>query len=329
MNEYLIIRLSSFGDIVHAIPAFAALRRREPGARISWAIEPKGREILSLVDGLDEVILIGERGWRKKLRNRDRIAIDFQGLLKSAWIGRLSGSRRRLGFGAGNLREPTARWFYTEKSAPLSEDDHVIFKNLKLLELLGYRENLVRFPLTIPEDLVRSVESRLAGTGWKHGQRPVLFNVGAAWPTKRWFPERWIETLRRLDRSGIFPALLWGNEEERRIAEAVGREADVPLLPFFSVGETFALLKSADLLVSGDTFALQAAGAVGLPAVAIFGPTNPNRNGPFTPKDRVVYHELPCGRCYRRTCPNPKCLDAVTADEVLQAVRDVLSHREK
>lgn len=324
MNEYLLIRLSSLGDIVHAIPAFAALRRREPGARISWVVEPKGREILNLVDDLDEVILIGEHGWREKLRNRDRVALDFQGLLKSAWIGRLSGSRRRLGFGAGNLREPAARWFYTEKSVPLSEDDHVIFKNLKLLELLGYEENLVRFPLTIPEDLVRSVESRLAEKGWKHGQRPVIFNVGAAWPTKRWFPERWTETLRRLDRAGIFPALLWGNEEERRIAEAVGRGADVPLLPFFSVGETFALLKSAGLLVSGDTFALQAAGAVGLPSVAVFGPTNPRRNGPFTPKDRIVYHELPCGRCYRRSCPNPKCLEAVTVDEVLRAIRDAL-----
>jgi len=329
MNEYLIIRLSSLGDIVHAIPAFAALRRREPGARISWVVEPKGREILNLVDGLDEVILAGEPGWRKKLRNRDRVALDFQGLLKSAWIGRISGSRRRLGFGAGNLREPMARWFYTEQAAPLSEDDHVIFKNLKLLELLGYGEKLVRFPLTIPEDLVRSVENRLTGAGWKHGQRSVIFNVGAAWPTKRWFPERWIETLRRLDRDVIFPALLWGDEEERRIAEAVGRGADVPLLPFFSVGETFALLKSSALLVSGDTFALQAAGAVGLPAVAIFGPTNPRRNGPFSPKDRVVYHELPCGRCYRRACPNPKCLEAVTADEVLGAIQEALIHREK
>jgi heptosyltransferase-1 len=328
MNKYLIIRLSSLGDIVHSIPAVAALRRREPEARISWVVAPKGREILNLVDGLDEVIVVGEPGWRKRLRDRDRVALDFQGLLKSAWIGRLSGARRRLGFGPGNLREPAARWFYTEKASPLSEDDHVIFKNLKLLELLGYQENLVRFPLIIPEKISRSVENRLAETGRKHDQRPVLFNVGAAWPTKRWFPERWIETLRRLDRSGIFPALLWGNEEERRIAEAVGRAADVPLLPFFSIGETFALLKNAALLVSGDTFALQAAGAVGLPAVAIFGPTNPRRNGPFTPKDRVVYHELPCGRCYRRSCPNPKCLDAVTADEVSRAIEDSLNRRE-
>jgi len=324
MNEYLIIRLSSLGDIVHAIPAFAALRRRDPGARISWVVGPKGREILTLVDGLDEIIVVGEPGWRVQLRNRSRIALDFQGLLKSAWIARRSGSRRRLGFGAGNLREPAARWFYTEKAAPLSEDNHVIYKNLRLLELLGFKEEVIRFPLRIPENLVASAGSRLAEAGRKAGARPVIFNVGAAWPTKRWHPERWVETLRGLDRSGIFPALLWGTEEERRVAERIGREADVPVLPFISVAETFALLKSSALLVSGDTFALQAAGAVGLPAVAIFGPTNPRRNGPFTPRDRVVYHELPCGRCYRRSCPDPKCLTAVTAEEVLRAIRDAL-----
>ncbi|HNQ81699.1 MAG TPA: glycosyltransferase family 9 protein [Candidatus Aminicenantes bacterium] len=328
MNEYLIIRLSSLGDIVHALPAFAALRRREPEARISWVVEPKGREILDLVEGLDEIIAVGEPGWTEKLRRRDRIALDFQGLLKSAWIGWRSRSRRRLGFSAGNLREPAARWFYTETAPPLSEDDHVILKNLRMLELLGYKETLVRFPLSVPAALVQAAHERLSALGWNPGLRPVIFNVGAAWPTKRWFPERWTETLRRLDRAGLFPALLWGTEEERRTAEDVGRASGVPVLPFFSVRETFGLLKISALIVSGDTFALQAAAAVGLPAVAVFGPTNPRRNGPFTPRDRVVYHELPCGRCYRRACPDPKCLKAVAVDEVLEAVREALASSE-
>ncbi|MHB8054113.1 MAG: glycosyltransferase family 9 protein [Candidatus Aminicenantales bacterium] len=328
MKKFLIIRLSSLGDIVHAIPAFAALRRAEPDARISWVVSSKGREILELVDGLDEIIVTGEPGWRKSLRDRDRIALDFQGLLKSAGIGRLSGARRRLGFAAENLREPAARWFYTEMAEPMSEDGHVVLKNLKLLELLGLRDNLVRFPLSVPEGISIWVRSRLEEAGWSRDRPLVIFNIGAGWPTKRWFSDRWIETLRRLDRPDIFPVLLWGNEEERRIASDIGLAAATPVLPFFSVRETFALLNEAALLVSGDTFALQAGGAVGLPTVAIFGPTNPHRNGPFAAGDRVVYHELPCGRCYRRKCPNPKCLDAVTVEEVVRAVQEALSGHE-
>jgi lipopolysaccharide heptosyltransferase I len=325
MKKFLVIRTSSLGDIVHAIPAFAALRRAEPEARISWVVSPKGKPILELVAGLDEIITVGEPGWKNALRDRDRIALDFQGLIKSAWMGRLSGARRRLGFASVNLREPLARFFYTEQSPLLSEDDHVILKNIRLLELLGFTDRTVRFPLSVPEGLIRGVEDRLSETGYRPSRTLAVFNVGASWTTKRWLPERWTETLRKIDRSRLFPVLLWGTSEEQRTAAKIGVEASVPLLPFLGLAETFALFKKAAVLVSGDTFALQAACAVGLPVVALFGPTNPLRNGPFTPRDRVVYHELPCGRCYRRSCPNPKCLTAIEVDEVVRAIDEVLT----
>jgi lipopolysaccharide heptosyltransferase I len=324
MDDFLLIRLSSLGDIVHALPAFAALRRHRPEARISWVVSPKGREILDLVDGLDEIIVVGTPGWTAKLRRRDRVAVDFQGLLKSAWIGRFSGARRRLGYNRSNLRESLARLFYTESLAPISENDHVILKNLRLLRLLGIEDTRVRFPLTIPLPLKESVEAKLAALGLKPDRRLAVFNVGAAWPTKRWLPERWAEAIRSLDRTRVNPVLLWGSPEERQTAEEIGRKADAPLLPFLSVQEIFGLLKNAALLISGDTFALQAACAVGLPVVAIFGPTSPERNGPFSARDKVAYHELPCSHCYRRACPNPKCLAAVTADDVSALIRESL-----
>jgi ADP-heptose:LPS heptosyltransferase len=325
MDDFLLIRLSSLGDIVHALPAFAALRRHRPEARISWVVSPKGREILDLVDGLDEIIVIGTPGWTAKLRRRDRVALDFQGLLKSAWIGRFSGARRRLGFNRSNLREPLARLLYTESLAPISENDHVILKNLRLLRLLRIEDTKVRFPLTIPLPLTETVGAKLAALGLKPDRRLAVFNVGAAWPTKRWLPERWGEAIRSLDRTRVNPVVLWGTPEERQTAEEIGRNADALLLPFLSVQEIFALLKSSALLVSGDTFALQAACAVGLPVVAIFGPTIPERNGPFSVRDKVAYHELPCSRCYRRACPNPKCLAAVTAEEVTALIRESLT----
>jgi len=325
MEDFLLIRLSSLGDIVHTLPALAALRRHRPEARLTWVVSPKGREILDLVDGLDEVVVVGTPGWTSRLRRRGRVVLDFQGLLKSAWIGRLSGARRRLGFARANLREPLARLFYTESLERIAESDHVILKNLRLLRLLEIEDTRVRFPLTVPASLTEAVEAKLAASGLKPDRRLAVFNVGAAWPTKRWFPERWVEVIRSLDRSRVNPVLLWGTPEERKTAEEIGRNADAPLLPFLSVREIFAVLKSAALLISGDTFALQAACAVGLPVVAIFGPTIPERNGPFSARDKVAYHELPCSRCYRRACPNPKCLAAVTAEEVSGLIRESLT----
>jgi heptosyltransferase-1 len=324
MEEFLIIRLSSLGDIIHTLPAFAALRRRFPQAGISWAVSPAGRRILDLVPGLDEIIEVGEDEWLRRLRRRDRTALDFQGLIKSGVIAWRSRARRRLGFGGKNLREPLARFFYTEELPEIPEDDHVISKNLGLLRLLGIEEERFEFPLVLPEGLRETVGRKLAGLGWTPGRRLVVFNVGAAWPTKRWFPERWAAVIATLDRNSYFPVLLWGGDDERRLAEAAAGSSGAPLLPFLTIPEILALLREASLLVSGDTFALQAACALGVPVVAIFGPTNPRRNGPFIAGDKVAYHELACSRCYKRTCDSIDCLKAVTAEEVIGLVGEAL-----
>jgi lipopolysaccharide heptosyltransferase I len=324
MEKFLIVRLSSLGDIVHTLPAFAALRLGFPQARISWVVSPAGARILRLVRGLDEIIEVGENGWRGFLRDWDRTALDFQGLIRSGWIAWRSRARRRLGFGAKNLREPLARIFYTERLPEIPEDSHVILKNLRLLRLVGIEDERFEFPIAVPDGLREDVRRKLASLGRRPDQRVVIFNVGAAWPTKRWSPDRWTEVLASLDRAAFFPALLWGKDDERVLAEKIGRASGTAVFPFLTLEEVLALLKEAALLVSGDTFALQAACALGTPVVGIFGPTHPRRNGPFSPRDRVAYHEIECSRCYKRSCDSLACLNAIKAEEVSALVREVL-----
>jgi lipopolysaccharide heptosyltransferase I len=326
MPDFLIVRLSSLGDIVHAIPAFAALRRAHPQARIRWVVEKKGKEILDFVPGLDEVIVRGERGWRKRLRGRDQIALDFQGLLKSAFIARLSGAKRRLGFHAANLRERSAGMFYTDRLDPVSEAGHVIAKNLSLLRLIGVEavERRFEFPLLIPEELMNAVCDRIGPARCLGSRGLAVFNVGAAWPSKRWDARNWIALLDILEHDHIHPILLWGTAEERFVAERIKERTDVALAPFLTVRETMALLRKATLVVSGDTFALQAACALGVPVVGLFGPTNPLRNGPFEERDKVVYHEIRCSRCYRHDCESLDCMKLITPEEVAEKVRAVL-----
>jgi lipopolysaccharide heptosyltransferase I len=316
MDRYLIIRLSSLGDIIHTLPALAALRRHQPESRIAWVVGENGRAILDLTRGIDEVIVLGSPDWRSRVRSRDQVALDFQGLLKSALISWFSGSRRRIGFNRANLKEPLAGLFYTERLGPVPEEDHVIRKNLALLRAIGIDDDRIEFPLVIPDPLIEKARVLTGDLGLPPGRPFILINTGAAWASKRWRPEKWIGVAERLKACGLPMLLLWGNTDERAIADAVGRTTGVPLVPFLSLPEVMALIQAASLLISGDTFALQVACALSVPVVGIFGPTNPARNGPFRAEDRVAFREMDCSLCYKRDCPDLRCLEILTSKEV-------------
>ena len=326
MDSFLIIRLSSLGDIIHALPAYAVLRKGFPEARLSWVVEKAGREILNLVLGIDDIVVRGEKGWLRKLRLRDRTAIDFQGLIKSAVLARLSGARRRIGFSGKNLKEPAAAIFYTERLSAFEETGHVIGKNIRLLETLGLPPGTggYEFPLVIPEDARRRVATTLETLGREPARKVVLCNVGAAWESKRWPAERWIELLPAMRRDDLFPLLLWGNAAERETAVTIAARTGVPAAPFFTIPEVLALIAASGLLISGDTFALQAACALDVPVVALFGPTDPKRNGPFRDRDRTAQALMDCRPCWKRDCPTTPCMDAIAAADVAKLVTEVL-----
>ncbi len=330
MDNFLIIRLSSLGDIIHTIPAFSALRKNFPEANISWVVETKGREILDFVPGIDKTIVAHTEGWhlhrkkfwteisrlKRELKNENQIALDFQGLAKSGLIAFISGSKKRIGFHRKNLREPLSAFFYTERLEEIPETIHVISKNLKLLTRTGIQEEKYEFPLALPAELSEAVKAKLRKIGYDEQKKLVLFNVGAAWETKRWFPEKWIELIEMMKTTEFFSLLLWGNEEEKSLATEIHKKTQIPLAPSFSLKEVMALVKESSLLVSGDTFSLQVACALSRPVVGIFGPSNPRRNGPFSPRDKVVFHEMECSNCYKRRCPTIECLKKITPQEV-------------
>lgn len=332
MDKFLIIRLSSLGDIIHTLPAFSALRNYFPEAKISWLVENKGKDILDFVPGIDRTIVLASKKRRaiskifwaeflrvvREIRQKDQIVLDFQGLIKSGLFAFLSKSKTRVGFHKKNLRESGASIFYTEYLDPISEKMHIVSKNLKLLKRIGIQNDTFEFPLQIPETLSTSVLEKIREQGYRGDNRLVVLNVGAAWETKRWFAERWIELIRILKEKnlGLFFLLLWGTETERALAEDIHAKTDSTIAPQLSLKEVMALIKEADLLISGDTFALQVACALSRPVVGLFGPTSPKRNGPFNEQDRVAFHEMECSHCYKRKCSNPKCLKKITPEEV-------------
>ncbi len=340
MDNYLIIRLSSLGDIIHTLPAFSALRQNNPEAKIAWIVEENGKEILDLVPGIDNIIVANTKGWkvtsskswlefkhfRKIIRNRNQTTLDFQGLAKSGLVSYLSRAKRRLGFHRKNLKEPIASLFYTDQLEEVPETIHVIQKNLKLLSLVGIEANEFHFPIAIPDIHHQTIHKILPDLGYTDSQKLIILNVGAAWITKRWDPKKWIKLINHLktDRNNLFFLLLWGNEEEKKSANLIHEETSISVAPFLTLTEVIALIKRADLLVSGDTFALQVASALSTPVVGLFGPTTPSRNGPFRPNDRVAFHEMECSHCYKRKCKTAECLEKITAEEVRDLFLEVL-----
>ena len=338
MEKFLIIKFSALGDIIHTIPAFSALRKRFPEAEIIWVVKKNGKEILDLVPGIDRLVIDHTREFGKNLRKitldffrlykefkeRNQIALDFQGLMKSGFLAFLSRAEKRIGFHKNNLREPLASVFYTDTLEEIPENNHVIRKNLKLLTVIGIHEEQLEFPLLFPEHLTESVWVKLKNIGYDGRKKLILFNIGANWETKRWAPEKWVLLAKLMKRGDFFPVILWGNEEEKSLALKIHYDTHIPLSPSFSIKEVMGLMREASLLISGDTFALHAACALSVPVVGIYGPTLPQRNGPFNTKARVMVHEIECSFCRKRHCESVECLKNISPSEVAESAFQLL-----
>ena len=331
-HRFLLVRLGSLGDVIHAIPTAAALRARFPEARIDWLVGPRYVPLLEMVRGIDSRIPVNTRrpvqtvSTLRDLRHVGYTAvIDLQGLLKSALLARAVGAERTIGFEREHLRERTAAPFYSHRVAPAG-GAHVIFKNLALLEPLGPpppRLVQVSFPLEIPHSpAADAVRARFAGEPY------AVINPGAAWPNKRWPTDRFGALAAALrDRFGLRSLVLWGPGEET-LAEQVSSASSgaAELAPPTAITDLFAIARDARVLISGDTGPLHIGGAAGTPLVALFGPTLAERNGPWSAEDVVLSRTQGCVCLYRRRCRRgAPCIDEIQLPEVIDAVERRLS----
>jgi lipopolysaccharide heptosyltransferase I len=354
----LIIKLSSIGDVVHTLPAAALLRRALPDARIAWVAERRASAIVKDSPVIDELIELDTRAWRRdfltgstmgvraqlnQLRrapnvngagNAD-IAIDFQGLIKSGLVALASRANRRIGFATGDLREKASKLLLTEQ-VETSEVNHVIEKNLTLARaaIAGsvttpsgeerVSNNRYEFPITISADDERFVEAAIEN----HRGPFAIVNPGGGWPTKLWPSERYAQLADWLwSECGLSSFVTFGPGEEA-LARAVASNArSSAVRPLASTLKQFvALVRRAALFVGGDTGPLHLAAAGGTPIVGLYGPTSPERNGPFDPRDITVGRDLWCrADCHRRSCWHWECMD-IPMKDVQRAVFERLAN---
>ncbi len=342
--KLLFVKLGSIGDVVHTLPSLAAVRRALPSAEISWVVEHGAAEILRdnpLLNRLIEVDTKALRRWpvsgetllapRQQLRRLRAssfdTALDFQGLLKSAFIGRLSGAKLRYGFSREALREPASRFLLT-KTIPVPVDSHVIVKNLTLAAgALGIPvpsdPDEFEFPIAINAGHQAEADSAIKDFQTEY----AILNPGGGWPTKLWSPERFGALSDELwTQFGLSSVVTYGPGERElaeRVVDAAGlgraHSRDLSLKGFY------ALAKRASVYVGGDTGPTHLAVAARAPVVALFGPTEWWRNGSPRSSDICVErNEIDCRvDCHRRACSNWICMD-IEVERVANAVGERL-----
>jgi len=344
-KSLLVVRLGAMGDIIHTLPAVSALRNAFPEVRLGWIVEERWAELLCATDAarsgprsparplVDFLHTVNTKRWRKSLLARESwrqisdvirevrsekydIAVDFQGALKSAAIARCAGAGTV--FGMEHLRETPARIFYSHRVA--TKGAHVIGHYYSIAEAVAEK------PLPKPEvEFPRNeeTEASLAGKLKDRGKDFVLITPGAGWAAKQWPAERYGEVAAALSKEGLASVVNFGpGEESLALAvQSAGRGAAQPIS--CSIGELITLTRRARLFIGGDTGPLHLAAALRTPVVAIFGPTDPARNGPYGTRSVVLRNVASQTSLSHVSTPDSGLLE-ITTQEVIYAARRLL-----
>lgn len=321
----LIVRLGSMGDIVHALPALAALRSAHPKAQMDWVVEEKWAALLEGCPDVSSVIQLERssigalvRLVRELRARRYDMAVDFQGLYKSAGLAYFSSANRRIGFAASHAREGGAARLYTERVAPAGE--HVVEMNLSLTRAAGAAAGgPVRFPVKTSDSAEKFVDRQLEER--KLGDYYVI-SPGGGWRSKCWPAEQYGHLHRKLaERYGWRGVVSYG-PGERALAEAARLVAGEPE-PFVlgtDVAQLKALLRRAKFVVAADTGPLHLAAALGTPVVGLYGPTDPKRNGPYGQLEHVVRNAGDRDTTYKRGADFSPLMKSIRVEQVIAAI---------
>jgi lipopolysaccharide heptosyltransferase II len=338
MEDYrhiLFIKPSSLGDIVHAMPTCAAIRRAYPKARLTWLVKREWAGLVERIDGVDRVWPVEStlKGWLSQVpllrAERFDLVVDLQGLFRSAAIGWLSGSPLLVGFANGREGSP---WLYSRRVPVPQLEMHAVDRYLLVAKAVGaVGSSAPEFRFRIPQADHDEVDRLLSRSGVTPGTSWVAMNVSARWPTKRWPAASFAEVADRLQQEGCGAVVMIGGPDERADVAAVSGMMKTPAINLAgstTVGLLPALLSKASLLITNDSGPMHIAAAAGTPVVALFGPTSAVLTGPYGAGHRVLTGQVPCSPCFSRVCrhsPEMECLHLIKPNNVAEAARHVLT----
>lgn len=326
-KRILVIKLSSFGDIFHALPSVNNLKVALD-AEIDWVTQPEYVELVRCFPIVADVIpfprrefLRRGRAFFKKLRSRNySMVIDLQGLLKSAVVARLARGDKTIG---PSFQREGARFFYDAVAAPRDKNRHAVDENLDVVRYLGLPVIPAAFPVVFPEQMTDAPAPRVAIV-------PVSRRDNKNWPVENF--TKTAQALRQEFGASIF---LFGSRSDQGVCEGIRSDllsqgdqgTVVNLAGKTNLVEMGGWFSRMNLVVVNDSGPLHMAAALGIPLVTMFGPTDPHRTGPYGGNHRVLTTGVACRPCFDRVCKfaHVECMNLITTNEVIAAAREVLN----
>jgi lipopolysaccharide heptosyltransferase I len=347
-KKILVLRLSAVGDVTRTLPAVKAIKSKFPSASITWIVEEPSKPLIESQPEIDEVILFPRKRWSEGLKSakgwwktageaqelifslrkkRFDLVLDFHGILKTGLLSFLSGSPRRIGFDRRSTKE--GNFLFSNVKVKLPGGNISRFeRNFNLLRGMGLEVQPGHYPLHIPakdREYVNSFFNQLS-PAMKSPSVAIHPGTSPKTPYKRWFPDYFAQLADRLVREMNATVLFTWGPDELEWVKGIQKKMRGPSIlgpPTLSLTQLGEIYRHCDLYIGGDTGPMHIASLMGIPVVAIFGPTDPVVNEPFGRHKKVV-KSVGCNPCRDRTCKKLTCLKAIEVEDVFKAVKELL-----
>ena len=338
----LIVKLSAIGDVIHTLPSLAGLRKFYPGAHITWVIEEASSDLIMGHPCLDRVIVSRRKQWIDDLKQgriskpfhemnafmRDLksrpydLVIDFHGLFKSAVVVLLSSGKRKLGY--DSMQELSG--LVLSEKIPEDMKKHAVDRYLDFLLHLGADLKEPEFLIPIGEENRNRIERFLQINNIDKKDRFVTVSPVALWKTKLWEDEKFARLCDRITEDLNVRVIFTGSsrEDPARI-QSLMRTSAINIGGETTLRDLAYLYQLSSLLITTDSGPMHLAAAMGTPVVALFGPTDPSRTGPYGRGHTVIRKELPCSPCFLKECNSIQCMHDITVEDVFSAVKEKIT----
>lgn len=346
-RSILLVKLSAIGDVVHTLPLLEVLRQNFPEARIDWLIEEEASPMIEGHKDIDHVIVSFRKSWQKRLLSQEGrrdvvseirhflsdlrsheydLVIDLHGLFKSGLLTGLARGRRKIGFTGGKEGNIL---FLTDRPYPFDYNRHALDRYLQAAEYLGCNINTWegRIPLQAED---KDKIDRLLADHFRPDDTLIAINPMARWVTKLWEEERFTKLSERLSQELSCKILFTGSPSDHPVIERITTCLNPPPLNLAgrtTLRELAYLFTRCRLVVTTDTGPMHIAAAMGVPVVALFGPTAPWRTGPYGEIHTVIRKTLECSPCFRKKCSSLTCMNSITVEEVFDTIKKILEQR--
>lgn len=341
-RSILLIKLSAIGDVVHTLPLLEVLKKNYPAAKIDWLVEEEAWPIIEGHRDVDRVIVSFRKSWQKKLfspgqgpaalkeikrfvrtvrSRRYDLVIDLHGLFKSGVLTGLARGRRKIGFTGG---KEGSMLFLTDRPYPFDYNRHALDRYLQAAEYLGCSTHSWKGTIPLQEKDTGGID-RLLAARLSPEDTIVAINPMARWITKLWEEERFTLLAKRMQEQLHCRVLFTGSPPDRPVIERIIEPIHprpLNLAGSTTLRELAYLYTRCRLLVTTDTGPMHIAAAMGVPVVALFGPTAPWRTGPYGTGHTVIRERLECSPCFKKKCAHLTCMKRITVERVLHAVKE-------